>query len=164
MAAIFTLDVQGLEELRRKAGTMAPVVYGALNRGLRDIASVMVPALKRNTPRKTGILADSTEAQVTGHDMDQRLEVRQTARTNEGSYYWRFPALGTRPHVIEPRYAQSLRFVVGGQVVYARRVNHPGNRASNYHTKTLEANLPTIRSIMFQQQFRAAMRLKRGNQ
>lgn len=37
-----------------------------------------------------------------------------------------FPDTGTRPHVIRPRRAKVLRFVVGGRVVYARKVNHPG--------------------------------------
>ena len=33
---------------------------------------------------------------------------------------------GTRPHVIRPRRARVLRFVVAGRVVYAREVHHPG--------------------------------------
>lgn len=35
---------------------------------------------------------------------------------------------GTRPHTIRPRNAQVLRFMVGGRVVYARVVHHPGTR------------------------------------
>lgn len=34
---------------------------------------------------------------------------------------------GARPHVIRPRNARALRFMVGDRVVFARRVNHPGN-------------------------------------
>lgn len=37
---------------------------------------------------------------------------------------------GTTPHVIRPVRAKALRFRWGGQVVFARRVNHPGNRAN----------------------------------
>lgn len=40
---------------------------------------------------------------------------------------------GARPHVIRPRYARALRFeVAGGRVVFAQRVNHPGNRAQPF--------------------------------
>lgn len=39
---------------------------------------------------------------------------------------------GTRPHVIRPKNAQVLRFVVGGQVVFARVVHHPGTRAQPF--------------------------------
>lgn len=44
---------------------------------------------------------------------------------------------GTRPHVILPRRAKSLRFVVGGKVVFAKRVNHPGTRPNLYLTRWL---------------------------
>lgn len=34
---------------------------------------------------------------------------------------------GTRPHTIRPRARRALRFNVGGRVVYARVVHHPGS-------------------------------------
>lgn len=41
--------------------------------------------------------------------------------------------LGARPHVIVPRQAAMLRFTTrDGTVVYAKRVNHPGNKANNF--------------------------------
>lgn len=39
---------------------------------------------------------------------------------------------GARPHVIRPRHARFLRFEVEGRVVFARRVNHPGQRAQPF--------------------------------
>lgn len=36
---------------------------------------------------------------------------------------------GTRPHQIRPRSAKALRFRVGGRIVFARVVNHPGTKA-----------------------------------
>lgn len=36
---------------------------------------------------------------------------------------------GTRPHTIRPKRAQALRFVIGGRVVFAKVVHHPGTRA-----------------------------------
>ena len=40
---------------------------------------------------------------------------------------------GARPHVIRPRNARALRFEVeGGRIVFARRVNHPGNAANPF--------------------------------
>jgi hypothetical protein len=39
---------------------------------------------------------------------------------------------GARPHVIRPRNARALRFEIGDRVVFARRVNHPGQRAQPF--------------------------------
>lgn len=44
---------------------------------------------------------------------------------------------GTRPHLIRPRRARALRFVVDGQVVFARLVRHPGTSPSPFLTKAL---------------------------
>lgn len=44
---------------------------------------------------------------------------------------------GTAPHIIRPRNARVLRFVVGGQVVYARVVHHPGTRANPFLDRAL---------------------------
>lgn len=44
---------------------------------------------------------------------------------------------GTAPHVIRPRRAQALRFRVGGRIVYARVVNHPGTRGRPFLDRAL---------------------------
>ena len=44
---------------------------------------------------------------------------------------------GTRPHVIRPRNARALRFEVGGRIVYARYVMHPGTRARPFLDRAL---------------------------
>ncbi len=36
---------------------------------------------------------------------------------------------GTRPHIIRPKRAQALRFRIGGRIVYAKVVHHPGTKA-----------------------------------
>lgn len=44
---------------------------------------------------------------------------------------------GARPHQIRPKNGQVLRFTVGGRVVYARVVNHPGNKGSHFLDRAL---------------------------
>src|SRR5687768_15335342 len=44
---------------------------------------------------------------------------------------------GTRPHIIRPRRAKALRFKVGGKVVYAKVVHHPGTRARPFLDRAL---------------------------
>lgn len=44
---------------------------------------------------------------------------------------------GTRPHVILPNRAKTLRFTSGSRVIYTRKVNHPGTRPNRYLTDQL---------------------------
>lgn len=47
---------------------------------------------------------------------------------------------GARPHVIRPRRARALRFIArGGTVVFARKVNHPGNKPYKFLYRATEA-------------------------
>jgi hypothetical protein len=47
---------------------------------------------------------------------------------------------GTRPHIIRPRRRGGvLRFTIGGRVVYARYVNHPGTRPNDFLLEALRA-------------------------
>lgn len=49
---------------------------------------------------------------------------------------------GTRPHMIFPRRPGGvLRFTVGGQVVYARFVSHPGTKPNHWLRDSLRAAL-----------------------
>lgn len=75
---------------------------------------------------RTGELRDSIGSSLSTTASQVRLEVFATAR------HARFVHDGTRPHVIRPRQAKALRFVVGGRVVFAARVQHPGTRATNF--------------------------------
>lgn len=44
---------------------------------------------------------------------------------------------GTPPHIIRARRKKSLRFTVGGKVVFRRSVRHPGTTGSHFLTKSL---------------------------
>jgi hypothetical protein len=39
---------------------------------------------------------------------------------------------GSKPHIIRPRRRRYLKFQAGGRTVFARKVNHPGNRANPF--------------------------------
>lgn len=84
------------------AKTIAPVRTGRLK------ASIHPDPVRRSGPWRidTGVSADAPYA----------------APVHEGA----------RPHVIRPRHARVLRFEVEGRVVFARRVNHPGQRAQPF--------------------------------
>lgn len=45
---------------------------------------------------------------------------------------------GTPPHIIRARRRKSLRFIWHGQLVYAKRVRHPGTRGTFFLTRALD--------------------------
>jgi hypothetical protein len=72
--------------------------------------------------------------------IEQRRNLALRSRYTIGSdvYYAPFVNDGTRPHIIKPRRpGGSLRFVVGGRVVYAKVVHHPGTRARPFLDRAL---------------------------
>jgi hypothetical protein len=44
---------------------------------------------------------------------------------------------GTRPHIITPKTAKTLRFYSHGRIVYAQVVRHPGTQPNRYLTDNL---------------------------
>jgi hypothetical protein len=55
--------------------------------------------------------------------------------------YLGYVLFGTEAHMIypHPRPNGHLRFVVGGAVIFARAVHHPGTRANNFMVKSISA-------------------------
>jgi hypothetical protein len=75
-----------------------------------------------------------------------RSEIQGEGRGLTGSVISTHPATvfvieGTRPHVIRPVRARALRFTVGGRVVYAQIVHHPGTTANNFLAEALRLAL-----------------------
>ncbi|MER7135405.1 hypothetical protein ABT358_02530 [Streptomyces sp. NPDC000341] len=98
---------------------------------------------ERKLRRRTERVADLARAYAPG-SMPRYIEARveQAPRGLVGVVECTHPATkfvleGTRPHVIRPRRASVLRFEVGGRVVFARKVNHPGTRANNFLGRAL---------------------------
>ena len=128
-------------ELERKGGggldKAETILAGQANRALRDIGQVFSVALKQNTPRATGKLANSTRFQLVGSNKNQAVEVRQGARSPEGAFYGMFVRGGTRPHEIRPKKPGGvLAFKIGGRTIFTKKVNHPGTKANPYHVET----------------------------
>lgn len=53
--------------------------------------------------------------------------------------YLGYHHFGSGPHVIRPNRRRALRFVVGGRVVFATKVNHPGSAGTYFLTRALRA-------------------------
>jgi hypothetical protein len=106
--------------------------------------------LSRLSLRNVSDVADQVEAQAkilapvqTGH---LRASIRKvpvfsvrgpTFRVEATASYAPFVENDTAPHIIRPRRAQVLRFRVGGRVVYAKIVHHPGTKGQHFLAKAV---------------------------
>ena len=113
------------------AGEVRAALEGKLRVAAARLPARMVAETRRTVPVDTGQLLESITASATlrGPVLTVTVEspLVQAATTNSGA----------RPHVIVPRRRQALRFRVGGRVVYARRVNHPGNRGTHWFDRAM---------------------------
>lgn len=116
---------------------MAGEVAAALTQRLRTLQATLparvVSDLQVAAPKKTRQLERSIRGRgrLIGPVITVTVEtpVVQAATTNTGA----------RPHRIVPRRAKALRFQVGGRTVFARSVNHPGNKPTFWWTRTVSA-------------------------
>ena len=118
------LDPVAIKTLRFSWGGM---IGRDLNRRLRTLQF----RARSSAGIKTGELRRRMEI--------QRRVVKQGLEGKVGSPV-RYAAAhhqGAKPHVILPKKARYLRFVVAGRIVFASRVNHPGNRPNPYLTRWL---------------------------
>lgn len=98
---------------------------------------------RRNLQKRVDRVADYARQEAPG-SMGRYIstEVIETPRGLQGIIWCDHPKVrfvldGTRPHIIVPRRAKALRFTVGGDVVFARRVRHPGTQPNDFLGRAL---------------------------
>lgn len=112
-----------MAELRIDDARLNTEVMDQSERFLRSFVSRSVTEAKRLSPVRTGHMERSIVAEPVRRTGPWSLE----SGVFVAAHYAAPVHEGARPHVIRPRNARSLRFEVDGRVVFARRVNHPGN-------------------------------------
>ena len=83
-------------------------------------------------PVDTGRLRSSGKIEYSGF-----FTFRPKATVRFDVDYAQFVNDGTAPHIIRPVRAQALRFRVGGRIVYAKVVHHPGTRGTRFLDRAL---------------------------
>jgi|SRR5687767_4361019 len=99
------------------------IIDGARRAVDRSATALVEDDLRPGAPFRTGETRDKIDAVLGRGDP---LHPSATVRSPTPQGKWVND--GTPPHVILPRFAKALRFSVGGRIVFARSVNHPGTR------------------------------------
>lgn len=90
---------------------------------------------RSEAPRRTGRMAGQITERRMQSDFGRYLE--GASGVNPGDQgaqrgYAQIVSSGSRPHIIRPRTARALRFVIAGRVIYTQRVQHPGTKPNPY--------------------------------
>lgn len=122
--AVFVKDQRGWNyEFNSTAGMLA--------RDLRRRGNIVQTAARAQVGVKTGRLRTTITSEVT---IDARGLLVKIGSDHKIA---RLHHDGSRPHVIVPRRASTLRFVQNGRIRYAQRVFHPGTRPNRFLTDNL---------------------------
>ena len=127
-------------------GALQQRVMDQLTTFVRGFVATAASTAKTTTaPRRTGYLASKISA-----DPVRRVGPWSLASGITSAAEYSAPVHeGARPHVIRPRHARALRFEINGRVVFARRVNHPGNRPNAYLTNAVHRTVSADPRITF---------------
>ena len=129
--AIFVMDEAAYKELTRSP-------TGEVGRYLIVVSAKLKYLAKYQVGKKTGALSNSINYRLT---RDSRGLVAVVGSDNRVALMHHN---GTRPHIIMPRHAQTLRFYSHGRIVYSKLVHHPGTKPNRYLTDNLG---PVIRQL-----------------
>lgn len=148
--------VPELNEMRQRFGHAPEVVREEQYRAMQVATLVAEGEVARRTPVKTGRARNSITSRV-----EQRGDTVYGTVENLPLKYIRPLEFGSRPHTITPTHAKALRFSMGGRIVFAKSVHHPGTRGAHMFRDGMRAAEPQIRTIFGEAMQRVAARVAR---
>ena len=122
----------------RTLATIERRILNAARIGISDVAKIAYRSARETSLFKdrTGELRGTLDIVDTG-----AYTKRLIARAKHSVYVEK----GTKAHEIVARAGGVLRFVIGGRVVYARRVNHPGTQPRPFMDNAAQAGSQAMR-------------------
>lgn len=107
-----------------------------------------LPGVRRSMQRRTKRVAALARATAPVKSGRLKRSIKSTMKGSTGQVSVGGPGVpyaspvifGARPHIIRPKKKGGmLRFESGGRVVFARQVNHPGNKPNMFLVRALRA-------------------------
>ncbi len=135
-------EVVGAEPVADRLRALQPAILSGLKSTLdtwaEELANYIQQSKLSGDPLKqrSGALRDS----INPYREDAGDVLMGGAGGGAGLDYAKALEFGSRPHEILPVRAKFLRFEVDGRVVFARKVNHPGNRPFRYMRDSFQEN------------------------
>lgn len=130
-----SLDTKLLEAVFGSASAAA-----FLDRALDLTAQLLQANMVQQAPIDTGRLRGSIQFPEKIASLKYQISIN--------AKYWEALQFGTGPYTIKPKTKKALRFVVNGQVIFAKFVNHPGIKANPFIDRAIDKTSPRIEGIV----------------
>jgi hypothetical protein len=128
MAVKLVLDGAAMQDLLRSPA-------GPVGRHMIERGELVKQGARANAPRKSSCLQETIVKRVE-ENPETGFLIRIVSDTSPCSPDRRSYSLdvheGTRPHIILPKQAKVLAFEMGGELIFATAVRHPGTRAQPF--------------------------------
>ena len=136
---MFTMHVDA-DRAVAKMDARASAVSAKMGQVVTALTLKLLAAVQTRAPVVTGKLRRSIFQDIAVNKAQALGRVYVDTTTP----YAKFVEFGTKPHDIYPTKAQALRFMVGGEPVFAKVVHHPGTKAQFYVHGPFEEMKPEI--------------------
>ena len=124
---MYEIKIENLQELRAAFKKASEITDKELQNATKDAGKFILATEKSEVPVKTGQLRRSITLEYRPISASIYPAVKYALPVHEGS----------RPHVITPKSKSVLAFKKGGKMIFARRVNHPGNKPNKFVERTV---------------------------
>lgn len=121
-----------MARIRLDRANLNRTITNASRAELREAGRQVVNRARILAPVRTGRLRSSIRA-----DPPRIFSLRGSLTVGSDLEYAAAVNDGSRPHIIRPRRAQVLRFNVGGRIVFAKVVHHPGTKGTHFLDRAL---------------------------
>jgi hypothetical protein len=136
--AIVRIDESGYIEAFKSWDGMTGRFLAAKGNLLCEYSQGYAPIGEPGQGHVPGTLVAAITTYQTFEDTELSIRIGTEPEIDVGNIgYAYFVHEGTTPHPILPVRAKMLRFVIDGRVIYAHKVNHPGNAANPYLARFL---------------------------
>lgn len=132
-------DLQGFDKLQRAFMRAPDFVSRELYMFMNTMAFHMEREVVLRTPKKSGNLQTSISGRA------ERVGAFGVQAVVATALNYALPVeFGSKPHDITPKNGKALAFMMGGGLMFAKKVHHPGSKGAFMFTKALQANINNI--------------------
>jgi HK97 gp10 family phage protein len=133
----YEIKIENLNELRAAFQKAPEIADKELQKATKDAGKLILATEKTEAPVKTGQLRRSIT-----------LEYRPISATITPTVNYALPVHeGSKPHIITPRRKSVLAFKKNGKLIFARKVNHPGNKPNKFVERTVNKSENPVNAL-----------------